>query len=149
GPTAWTALASSSATQISPPWGPKPGGTTAGPSISRPKGPAISVAVPAPLTLKTLPSRQVTIMSLPNVPKWSNVIPLWSVEVHPVSVANSVTACVLASILKTVSPSVTKTSRGVNPAFADIDGAIAMYFSRHEPNPGSVANNVAFPLQST
>ena len=46
------------------------------------------------------------------------------------------------SILKTKAPSVVKTSRGVNPAAADCDGAIVMYFSRQEPNPGSVANNV-------
>jgi len=36
----------------------------------------------------------------------------------------------------------------VNPAAADCAGAIAMYFSWQEPNPGSVANNVANPLQS-
>ena len=31
----------------------------------------------------------------------------------------------------------------------DVDGATAMYFSRQEPNPGIVANSVAFALQST
>jgi hypothetical protein len=31
----------------------------------------------------------------------------------------------------------------------DVDGTTAMYFSRQEPNPGIVANNVAFALQST
>ena len=34
-------------------------------------------------------------------------------------------------------------------AAADVDGTRAMYFSRQEPNPGIVANNEAFPLQST
>jgi hypothetical protein len=37
----------------------------------------------------------------------------------------------------------------MNPAAVDTDGAIAMYFSRQEPNPGNVANTEAFPLQST
>src|SRR5439155_16341520 len=79
--------------------------------------------------------------------KWSNVIPLWSDERHPVSVVNSET--VPSWILKTIAPCVTKTSRGVNPAAADCDGAIAMYFSRQEPNPGIVANNETVPSQAT
>src|SRR5438034_11723258 len=86
-------------------------------------------------------------MSKPYVPKWSNVIPLWSDERHPVSVVNSET--VPPETLKTNAPSVAKTSRGVNPAAADCDGAIAMYFSRQEPNPGSVANTEAVPSQAT
>jgi hypothetical protein len=82
-------------------------------------------------------------MSLPNTPGgpvWSNVIPLWSDEVHPESCANGVT--VPPVILKTTGPSVAKTSRGVNRAAADTDGTIVMYFSWQEPNPGSVANTV-------
>src|SRR5436309_12927881 len=86
-------------------------------------------------------------MSKPYVPKWSNVIPLWSDERHPVSVVNSET--VPPETLKIEAPSVTKTSRGVNPAAADCDGAIAMHLSRQEPNPGSVANNETVPSQST
>src|SRR5947207_9285577 len=46
-------------------------------------------------------------------------------------------------------PCVTKTSRGVNPASADCDGAIAMYFSWPPvPTSGSVAKTVTFPEQS-
>src|SRR5205814_7147923 len=93
----------------------------------------------SPVNLKDVASWHVTIMSKPNVPKWSNVIPLWSVAMHPAIVVNIVT--VPLWILKTVAPSVTKTSRGVNPAAADCDGAIVTYFSRQEPNPGIVANN--------
>jgi hypothetical protein len=59
-------------------------------------------------------------------------------------------------ILKTKAPSVAKTSRGVNgadpggfPEFTDCDGAIVMYFSRQEPNPGIVANNETLPSQAT
>jgi hypothetical protein len=37
----------------------------------------------------------------------------------------------------------------VNPAAEDCDGAIVMYFSRQEPNPGNIANSEAFPLQSS
>ena len=104
----------------------------------------------SPLTLKTLPSRHVTIMSLPYVPIWSNVIPLWSdASATRERRKQRDVISILPSILKTKAPSVTKTSRGVNPAFADTDGAIVMYFSRQEPKPGNVANTVAFPLQST
>src|SRR5947208_1382369 len=56
---------------------------------------------------------------------------------------------VRSGILKTIDLGLTKTSRGVNPAAADCDGAIAMYFSRHEPNPGIVANNETVPSQAT
>jgi hypothetical protein len=150
----------SSATQISPPWGPKPIGTTAGPSISPSvRGPdantfAMNVAFPFPSTLKTPPSWHVTIMSKPNVPKWSNVIPLWSGEVHPRGARSANGVTIPSWILKTLGPSVTKTSRGVNgvnppPEFTDCAEAIVMYFSRQEPNPGNVANNEAVPLQST
>src|SRR5438552_18701004 len=46
-------------------------------------------------------------------------------------------------------PSVTKTSRGVNPASADCDGAIVMYFSRPPvTTTGIVAKSETFPRQS-
>jgi hypothetical protein len=66
------------------------------------------------------------------------------------SVANSVTVTVggTPETLKIRLPCVTKTSRGVNPAFADWAGAIVMYFSLQVPPPGIVAKNVTFPKQS-
>jgi len=63
------------------------------------------------------------------------------------TVANDVT--VPPETIKTSVPCVTKMSRGVNPACADWDGAIAMYFSKHGPTgPGIVANNELFLEQS-
>src|SRR6516225_8515523 len=91
-------------------------------------------------------SLHVTIISKPNVPKWSNVIPLWSDEKHPGSAVNSVTLPLW--IWKIKAPSVTKTSRGVNPAPAAWFGATAMYFSRQEPNPGSVLVDTIAPLEA-
>src|SRR5439155_20650724 len=86
----------------------------------------------------------------------SNVIPLWSDEVHPRGARSANGVTIPSWILKTLGPSVTKTSRGVNgadpggfPEFTDCAEAIVMYFSRQEPNPGNVANNEAVPLQSS
>src|SRR5262249_44431457 len=80
-PSIATTLSSSSApAKISPPCGPKPAGATAGPSRYRPVA-LTSVGVPAVLIRNTEPFTHVTIMSFPNVPTVSNVIPLWIVRV--------------------------------------------------------------------
>ena len=145
--TAWIALPSSSATQISPPWGPKLSGTTAGPSMRYAEGP-----------------RDVRDSSIPVNPKDVALLArddhveakcAKMIERNPVVVRCEAPRerrkqrdGTYTSTLKTKAPSTAKTSRGVNPAAADCDGAIAMYFSRQEPNPGNVANTVAFPLQS-
>jgi hypothetical protein len=63
--------------RIWPPKGPKLSGATAGPSFSMLMGRvATTEEVAAPLTLQTVPFSHVKIMLFPNVPTWSNVIPV-------------------------------------------------------------------------
>jgi hypothetical protein len=126
-----TSPAWSSATRILPPSGPKLIGATTGDSISPPLlacarnvtcGPPTRLSI-----LKTSPEGHVTIMSFPNVPTLSNVIELWSPSAHGNDVNNVKGPGGVALTMNW--PSVTKTSRGVNPAAAACAGAIAMYFS--------------------
>jgi hypothetical protein len=65
--------------------------------------------------------------------------------------AHGVAFCVLISTLKTKAPTVTKTSRGLKRLFGgpEVDGTVAMYFSRQVPNPGMLAKNETVPSQST
>src|SRR5438552_13825408 len=85
------------------------------------------------------------------MPTWSNVIPVWSGP-QPETTANSV--ALPGVTFQTLLPSVTKRSRGVDGAGvaeAELNGAIAMYFSRQSlgKSVGIVAYTEVDPSQLT